>query len=85
MKAKYDKSESDMNIKLLHAPRHESEDHDITVVLKDGLVVGLLICWSFVFVFLECFVIFILASNVKLWPWALIRTFEERLFSCFEL
>lgn len=66
MNAKYDKSESDMNIKLLHAPRHESEDHDITVVLNDGLVVGLLICWSFVFVFLECFVIFILASNVKL-------------------
>ena len=74
-----------MQLNLLHVPRHESEDQDITVVLKVGIIVGLLIFWAFVFVFLECFVIFILASNVKLWPWAFIRTFEERLFSCFEL
>ena len=79
---KYGTSESDVNLELLHVPRHESEDQDCPVVLKVGLMVGLLIFWAFVF--LESFVIFILASNVKLWPWAFIRRFEERLFSCFE-
>ena len=46
-------------------------------------MVGLLICWAFVFVFLESFVIFILASNVKLCPWDFIRRFE-RPFPWFE-
>ena len=52
----------------MYVPRHESDDQDFGVVLEVGFVVGLLIFWPFVFIFLESFVVFILASKVKLLP-----------------
>ena len=66
----------------MYIPRHESEDQGFVI----GFVVGLLLFWSSLFImFLESFVMFTLASKVKFWPWAFLRTFAERLFSSCDL
>ena len=64
----------------MYVPRHESDDQDFGVVLEVGFIVGLLICWVLVFIFLESFVVFILASKVELLPPSFMRKFVERLF-----
>ena len=66
--------------RTMYVPRHESDDQDFGVVLEVGFIVGLLICWVFVLIFLESFVVFILASKVELLPPSFMRKFVERLF-----